>query len=437
MTISMLGLGYVGTVSAACLAQRGHRVIGVDVNREKTNLVNTGRSPITEEGVAELITAAHCDGRLSATTDAATALAESDMAFICIGTPSRTNGSLDTRYIISAARAIAEALTRLKRSLVIVLRSTVTPGTTEEVILPILESGSGKKDGKDFSIAYHPEFMREGNAVYDFYHPAKIVVGGRDPEAIDKVFSLYEGIEAERFRTNISTAEMVKYVDNTFHAVKITFANEIGHLCRRLGLDTENVMGIFKKDAKLNISEKYLTPGMAFGGSCLPKDLRAITYLAKMRGLETPLLSSVLVSNHVQILDVVNRIVSSGLRRIGIAGLSFKAGTDDIRESPFLEITEILLGKGYSLAIYDPAIILEKLLGANRELLLKCIPRFSEIFVSSLDDLIEKSELIIVGNSSPEFRDLAQQAGKDRRILDCAGIAKPKKNLENYEGICW
>lgn len=437
MNISIFGLGYVGVVSAACLAQRGHRIIGVDVNREKADLIDSGRSPVTEEGVPDLLAAAHREGLLSATTDAAIALSVSEMAFICIGTPSRANGSLDTRYIVSAASAIGSALADVNRPVSIVLRSTVTPGTTRETVLPLLESASGKKEGAGFHLLYHPEFMREGNAVYDFNYPAKIVVGGEDGKAVEKLLSLYKGIEGERFHTDVPTAEMIKYADNTFHAVKITFANEIGHLCRRLGLDAYRIMDIFRRDTKLNISEKYLAPGSPFGGSCLPKDLRAITYLAKMRGLETPLLSSVLVSNHVQVLDLVNRIVSSGKRRIGLAGLSFKAGTDDIRESPFLEIAEILLGKGYDLSIYDPAIAMDKLLGANREILLRRIPRFKKILVGSLKELLEKSDLLVIGNSSPEFQDLAQEAGKKVSILDCAGVARPVGKVEGYEGVCW
>jgi len=437
MNLSIFGLGYVGVVSVACLAARGHIITGVDVNEEKVRLVDAGLSPITEQDVPELLARAHKDKLICATTDAHAAILATDMAIICIGTPSMENGSLDIRHIESVASSIGLALAQKKGKTIIVLRSTVLPGTTQDTFIPLLEKTSGKKNNQDFFTVYHPEFLREGSAVADFNSPPKIIVGTAHQESGMLVLELYNGISAPQFVTDFPTAEMVKYADNAFHAVKITFANEIGLLCKSFGVSAHQVMDIFRQDKKLNISGTYLSPGFAFGGSCLPKDLRALDYAARNARVEVPMLNSVLESNRAQIRGAVELIMETGKKKIGIAGISFKAGTDDVRESPMLEVAGILLEKKCEVRIFEPLIDPDKLLGVNREYLEKRLPGFKRMLAGSLDELIDKSELVIIGNRNPLFAGITGKISGAKQVLDCAGFERMTDETRRYTGICW
>src|SRR5580698_69125 len=346
-------MGYVGTVSAGCLALDGHEVIGVDPVRTKVDLINSGQSPIIEVDIAEIIAAMVKSGRLRATQDQDEAIRQTELSFVCVGTPSQTNGNLDLTYIRRVCELIGAALKNKTDRHTIVIRSTILPGTMHGIVIPVLEEFSGKKAGTDFGVCHNPEFLREGSAVKDFNSPPKTVIGELDKASGDILVELYKKLDAPLIRTDLETAEMVKYVDNSWHALKIGFANEIGNLCKSFSIDAHAVMKIFIQDKKLNISPAYLLPGFAFGGSCLPKDLRALSYQAKMHDLELPILASILPSNEMQISRGVQMIMDKGHTRVGILGFSFKAGTDDLRESPLIEIIERLLGKGYDLRIYD------------------------------------------------------------------------------------
>ncbi|MBI4652626.1 nucleotide sugar dehydrogenase [Candidatus Desantisbacteria bacterium] len=437
MNISIFGLGYVGVVSAGCLASRGHKIIGVDINENKVDMLNKGISPIIEKDLPELLSQAKEKGLLSATTDTANAINSSEISLICVGTPSRANGSLNTKYIENVCEQIGDCLKLKKDAHILIFRSTMLPGTNRETIIPLLEKRSEKKEGKDFFVVFNPEFLREGTAVYDFNNPPKTVIGASTPSIADKVLKLYEGLPGPMIKTTLEVAEMVKYVDNNFHALKITFANEIGHICKKLGLDSHDVMNIFMQDTKLNISTYYLKPGFAFGGSCLPKDLRAINYMAKMLDLETPLLNSLMHSNNVQILATIKQIILYGKKKIGIAGFSFKAGTDDLRESPIIEVIETLLGKGYDLKLYDKSVSIAKLMGANKEYINNHIPHISSLMVDSLDVLLKDREVIIIGNNDKEFERLLSDSREDQIIYDLVRIGAISNARSNYQGICW
>ena len=353
MRISVCGLGYVGAVSSACMAAGGHEVIGVDKNVTKVELIGSGHSPIIETGVDEIIREAASDGRLKATTSTAEAIRASEISLVCVGTPSEHNGSLKLDYVRKVCEEIGTALRDLDRYHVIVIRSTILPGTMRSVVIPTLEQYSGKKANVDFGVCFNPEFLREGTAVNDYYHPPKTVVGESDARAGDRLLKLYEGLTAPVFRTSLETAEMVKYVDNTWHALKVGFANEIGSIAKALSIDSFEVMDIFCRDTKLNLSPYYLRPGYAFGGSCLPKDVRALTYRARTLDVETPILGSILPSNQAHVQRGIELVITEGKRKVGILGFSFKAGTDDLRESPIVELVERLIGKGYDLRVYD------------------------------------------------------------------------------------
>ncbi len=336
MDISVFGLGYVGVVSMGCLASRGHRMIGVDVNSTKINLINDGKCPIVEKDLPELLLEGRKRGLITATNSAEKAIADSELSIICVGTPSRANGSLNTTYLEGVCKDIASCLKTKNSEHILVFRSTMLPGTAVDTVIPLIEEYSGLTEGEGFHVVFNPEFLREATAVFDFNNPPKTVVGGRNPSVVEKVLAVYEGIPGPMIGTTLEVAEMVKYLDNNFHALKITFANEVGQICKKLNIDSHKVMEIFIQDTKLNISSYYLWPGFAFGGSCLPKDLRAITYLSKMLDLETPMLNSMMLSNQAQVLAVIKRVIEHGKRKIGIAGFSFKAGTDDLRESPIV-----------------------------------------------------------------------------------------------------
>jgi GDP-mannose 6-dehydrogenase len=435
--VSVFGLGYVGTVSAGCLAHDGHQVIGVDPVRAKIDLINAGQSPIVEEEIGTIIEEAVRSGRLRATHDQDEAIRETELSFVCVGTPSQVNGNLDLTYIRRVCELIGEALRNKQSRHTIVIRSTVLPGTMHEIVIPILEEKSGKKAGIDFGVCNNPEFLREGSAVRDFNSPPKTVIGELDRESGDILAGLYARLEAPLIRTDIRTAEMVKYVDNSWHALKIGFANEVGNLCKALTIDAHEVMGIFCQDKKLNISPAYLKPGFAFGGSCLPKDLRAIAYKAKVRDLQVPIISSILLSNELQIARGVQMIMDKGAKRIGILGFSFKAGTDDLRESPMIEVIERLLGKGYDLRIYDRNVNLARLVGANRDFILNRIPHISKVMVDGVDTILDHAETVVVGNNDPEFHCVPGRLRDDQHLVDFVRITNLRSENGKYDGICW
>ena len=438
MRVSIFGLGYVGCVSAASLAAEGHEVVGVDVNPEKVDAINEGRSPIVEPGLEELLKSGVAQKRLRATTDTAAAVNATDLSLICVGTPSRKNGSLDLTYLTRVCEQIGDVLKDKSAYHVVVVRSTVLPGTTHGQVIPALESRSGKKYGEGFGVAVNPEFLREGTALKDFRHPPLTLVGHNHAADAAPTKALYTDIEAPLFSTSIRVAEMIKYTSNAWHAVKVVFANEIGNLCKRVGVDSHDVMDIFCKDEKLNISPYYLKPGFAFGGSCLPKDVRALQYRAKEVDLEMPLLGAVLGSNRLQVQHAIDQIVETGKKKIGLFGFSFKAGTDDLRESPMVILAEALLGKGYQLCIYDRNVSIARLVGANKQYIEQQIPHLSRHLCESIDEVIEKSDVIVVGNNAPEFAAALSRCRADQTVIDLVRVPVDFSALAaEYQGICW
>jgi len=438
MNISIFGLGYVGCVSAACLANEGYKIIGVDINQEKISMINQGKSPIIEKDIDNLIKTAISKNKLMATTDHFKAVMETEVSLICVGTPSDINGKLNLNYIKRCIKNIARALKEKKDYHVIVIRSTVLPGTTENIIIKEIEKYSKKKVGNDFGVVMNPEFLREGSSVYDFYNPLFTIIGEYDKKSGEIVEKLYNFLSAPVIHTDIKTAEMLKYACNAFHALKITFANEIGNLCKKLKIDSHKVMEIFCMDTKLNISSAYLKPGFAFGGSCLPKDLKALTYKAKELDIEVPVLKSILESNRLQIQSVLNKILISKKKKIGILGLSFKPGTDDLRESPMVTLVESLLGKGYKIKIYDNNVFLSRLIGANKEYIEKEIPHISSLMCNSLEEVINFAEIIVIGHNNSEFKRIFELCNNSHLIFDLVRIVKDLSNVpKGYEGICW
>lgn len=437
MKVSIFGLGYVGCVSAACLAQDGHDVIGVDVNPHKVELINAGQSPIVEPGLDELLSSLVQSGKLRASLDSRVAVNNSQISLICVGTPSNSNGSLDLRYMENVCREIGLALADKQTYHVVVVRSTVLPGTVQEKIVPLLEQYSNRKAGIDFGVCMNPEFMREGSAIKDYYHPSFIIIGELEQISGDAVEELYHTIEAPLIRTNIQTAEMVKYVSNAFHALKVVFANEIGNLCKIHNIDGQEIMDIFGQDRRLNISTAYLKPGFSFGGSCLPKDMRALLYRAKERDLELPVLSNVLLSNQRQTERGIALIENTGRKKVGVLGLSFKAGTDDVRESPTVTLVETLVGRGYQVRIYDDKLELSRLIGANKSFLEQELPHITSLMCASLNRLIEQSEVIVLANASPSFYQISKLIQPNQILIDLVGIAKDNNIQGVYKGICW
>ena len=437
MKISIFGLGYVGTVSAGCLARDGHEVLGVDTVRAKVDLINSGLSPIVEADTSEIIAAAVRAGTLRATGDSAEAVRQTELSFVCVGTPSQPNGNLDLRYIRRIAEEIGVALKHKNTRHTVVIRSTILPGSMRNIVIPILEEVSGQKAGADFGVCHNPEFLREGSAVTDFGAPPDTVIGELDPASGDVLASLYAKIDAPLFRTDLETAEMVKYVNNSWHALKICFANEIGNVCKSFGIDAHEVMRIFCQDNKLNLSAAYLMPGFAFGGSCLPKDLRALAYQAKVHDLELPLLTSILPSNELQVAKGLQLIMEKGHKQIGILGFSFKAGTDDLRESPMIEVIERLLGKGYDLRIYDKNVKIASLVGANRDFILNRIPHISKLMVDDSGAVLHHGKTIVIGNKDPEFQNVCERLHSDQVLVDFVRICGRRSDNGNYNGICW
>ena len=437
MKISIFGLGYVGTVSAGCLARDGHEVIGVDPLRVKVELINAGRSPVIEADIGDIIAAAVKAGRLRATEDQDQAISETELSFVCVGTPSQANGNLDISYVRRVSELLGQSLRNKQRRHTVVIRSTILPGTMHGIIIPVLEEYSGKKAGIDFGVCNNPEFLREGSAVMDYSFPPKIVIGELDRASGDLLVRLHADFDAPLIRTDLRTAEMVKYIDNSWHALKIGFANEMGNLCKSLSIDGHKAMEIFCQDKKLNISPAYLLPGFAFGGSCLPKDLRALAYKAKLHDLELPILSSILPSNELQVMRGLRLIVKKGHKRIGILGFSFKAGTDDLRESPMIEIIERLLGKGYDLRIYDRNVHVASLVGANRDFILNRIPHISKLMAESMDAVLAHAQTIVIGNNDPDFAQVPEQLHSDQYLVDFVRITERRSEDGNYDGICW
>lgn len=436
MRICVFGLGYVGTVSAACLAKDGHQVWGVDPVQTKVDLINSGRSPIIEAEIGEIMESAVQSGQLRATRDAEQAVQECDVSVVCVGTPSQLNGNLDLHYIRRVCEDIGRALRKKPEWHVVVIRSTILPGTMRDIVIPVLEEASGKKAGKGFGVCHNPEFLREGTAVKDYRFPPQTVVGEFDTASGDTLAKLYERIPAPLIRTDLETAEMVKYVNNSWHALKIGFANEIGNLSKAFGVDGHAVMKIFCQDTKLNISTAYMLPGFAFGGSCLPKDLRALAYQAKSRDLELPILSSILPSNAMQVNRGLQMILQGGAAKIGVLGFSFKAGTDDLRESPVIELIERLLGKGYELRIYDKNVSLASLVGGNRDYILNRIPHISRLMVPTIDAVLDHAETIVIGNNDPEFRNILKELRPEQRLVDFVRVTDQRSD-GRYQGVCW
>ena len=438
MRVSVFGLGYVGCVSAASFAGDGHEVVGVDVNADKVAAINAGRSPIVEPGLDELLARCCSEGRLRATTDTADAIRSSEVSLLCVGTPSRKNGSLDLTYLERVSEQVGAALKDKPGYHVVVVRSTVLPGTTHGVVIPALERESGKKYGEGFGVSVNPEFLREGTALKDFRKPPLTLVGHNHAADASGTIALYQSIDAPLVSTSIRVAEMMKYTSNTWHALKVVFANEIGNLCKKMNVDSHEVMDIFCRDEKLNLSPYYLKPGFAFGGSCLPKDVRALQYRAKEVDVELPLISQILPSNKAQIQQALDQVLETGKKKVGLLGFSFKAGTDDLRESPIVILAEALLGKGISLCIYDKNVSLARLVGANKEYIEKQIPHLSSLLCNTIDEVIEKSEVVVVGNQAPEFVDAIRQCRADQIVIDLVRLPVYGSAIQaDYRGICW
>lgn len=436
MKVSVFGMGYVGCVTAAALSRRGHRVIGVDINREKVAAINRGEAPVLEKGLGDIVRESVRAGVLSATSDGAGAVTETDLSLVCVSTPAKKNGSFDYSHLLGAVREVGEGI-RLKDSKhAVAVRSTVLPGTTEKMLIPELEQSSGKKHGRDFTAHANPEFLREGSALHDFENAPFVVIGSSEGSGGKLLAQLYEGT-VPIYHTDIKTAEMLKYVCNTFHALKITFANEVGNICQALGIDSHRVMDLFCRDTKLNISPAYLKPGFAFGGSCLPKDLRALLYQAKNLDVETPLLSGIARSNQLQIQRAIDFVIDSRAKKVGLLGLTFKAGTDDLRESPLVALCEALIGKGIDLRIYDPNLVLEKLVGANKAYIEEQIPHIGKLLCGSFDELIAGSEVLIVGNRYEHLLSKLSALNGRLRVLDLVRVFEKDQSSAAFHGICW
>jgi GDP-mannose 6-dehydrogenase len=436
--ISIFGLGYVGAVSLACLARDGHRVVGVDIDPVKLELIRSRKSPILEEGIQELMRDVVDSGRVTVTNDASQAVHDTEVSFICVGTPSAANGSQDLGALLRLAEQIGAALKTKKGFHTIVVRSTVQPGTLEEKVEPILERASGRKSGVDFGLAFQPEFLREGSSIRDYDHPPYTIVGGNCEAAIDAVRDIFQHLETRFLVTSIRVAEALKMSCNAFHALKITFANEIGRISQSLGIDSHEVMRLVCADTRLNISPAYMKPGFAFGGSCLPKDLRALAHIARQNDLEVPMLASLLVSNRAHIDHAVDKILKLGRPRVGMLGLSFKTGTDDLRESPLVMVAKRLIGEGCELRIFDPEVHLSRLLGANRSYIEAHIPHIGSLLCEQINEMIDPSEVILVGLQQSVL-DAALQARvrPDQYLIDLVNL--PNRDLIRcrYEGACW
>lgn len=439
LTISVFGLGYVGSVTAACFAHMGHRVIGVDISAAKCEMLATGRSPIIEAQMSELVAEGHESKRLCGTTSSRDAVLDSEISFVCVGTPSLRSGKLDLSHIEHVAREIGAAISEKKSFHTVVFRSTMLPGTTESLVIPTLEKSSGRKAVADFAVCYNPEFMREGSAVADFLKPPYTILGAQSASHLAPLRELYKETQAEIYETSIGVAEMVKYVSNAYHAIKVGFANEIGTLCKEFGVDTQAVTRIFTSDTKLNVSPAYLSPGFAFGGSCLPKDLRALAHRAKELDLSLPLLEATLPSNVEHLNRAVDAVLRTKRKKIAMLGLSFKAGTDDLRESPQVQLIKKLLGEGCQVRVWDQDVSLGRLAGSNRQYIDEVIPHIGSLLSTNLEDVVRSGEIVVVGTKAVASDQLSRLLSPDQIVIDLVNLdpsRRPKPSGE-YEGICW
>jgi GDP-mannose 6-dehydrogenase len=435
--LSIIGLGYVGTVSGACLAEGGHDVTLVDVNPLKIEQLNAGRSPIAEIGVEELVAANVERGRLRATDDISSAVMHSDASIVCVGTPTGRAGDVHLDDVKTVMRQIAGVLGRKNAWHLVVVTSTVPPGTVDADLAPILTE-AGQQPGADFGLAFAPEFLREGTAVADFQAPPKTVIGANDEASRRAALEIYGPYARKLANTTIREAEMVKFVDNSWHALKVAFANEIGRICAAVDLDSQAVMDIFKSDTRLNISPTYLTPGFAFGGSCLPKDLRTLTYRARTLGVEVPVLEAIMPSNAHHLALALRTLETLQPKSVALLGLAFKAGTDDLRESPMVELAERLLGKGYSVTIHDEHVNLNRLVGANREFVLTRLPHLAALLEEDLDLAMKGADVVVVGQKSPRYANITGMVEPHVRVLDLTGAARPTSPVTNsYVGLLW
>jgi GDP-mannose 6-dehydrogenase len=437
MRISVFGLGYVGTVVSGCLARLGHDVIGVDVDRHKVELVNSGRSPIVEQEIGPIIQREVAGGRLSATTQSRAAVAGADIVKVCVGTPGLASGRPDLSHMRRVCADIGAGLQAGDGATSVVVRSTLLPGTMRELVIPALEAASACTAGVDFGVCYNPEFLREGSAVQDFLHPSRTVIGELNPASGMRPASLYEALPGPKLHTDLETAEMIKFADNAWHALKVGFANEIGNFCKAVGVDGHRLMEAFCLDTRLNISTSYLKPGFAFGGTCLPKDLRALLVRARAHDLSLPILEAVLPSNELQLARGVEAVVAAGHRKVGLLGLSFKAGTDDLRGSPIVELAERLVGKGYELRIYDRNVNLARIGGTNRTFILERIPHIATLMVDSVDEVLAHADTLVIGNAADEFADVLRHTRDGQVVVDLVRISPERSVAGVYEGICW
>ena len=436
--VSVFGLGYVGSVTAACLASKGHSVIGVDTSPSKVEQLDAGRSPIVEPGMKELVEQAHGAAQLRATTDSAAAVMQTDISFLCVGTPSLRSGKLDLGHMEPVCREIGKVLKNKDAFHLVVVRSTVLPGTAENIVIPALEQASGKRMGKAFGVCVNPEFMREGTAVADFLEPAMTIIGAADAHHAALLRELYAWAPGRIFETSFRCAEMVKYVCNAWHAVKVSFANEVGTMAKELGVDAEAVIEIFTADTKLNISSTYLKPGFAFGGSCLPKDVRALNYRAKELDLRLPLFDSILPSNDEHLKRAIEMVLDTGKRNVAILGLSFKAATDDLRESPQVQLVKHLLGEGCAIKIWDDNVSLGRLIGSNRQYIEQAIPHIGSLLENDLGQVLKNAQVVVIGTRGISRAQLQAHLRPDHIVLDLVNLETARRPAAaNYEGICW
>lgn len=438
MKISIFGLGYVGAVSLACLSRDGHEVIGVDIDATKLDLIMAGKTPVVEEGMVDLMALAAASGRVTVTTDAQQAVLDSEVSLVCVGTPSAPNGSQDQGAILRLAAEMGCAIAGKREPHIVVFRSTLVPGTVEDVLRPIIEEKSGKKDGEGFFLCFQPEFLREGSSIRDYDKPPFTVVGANHAYPVKRLRALFGNLPCRFIETSVRSAEMMKYCCNNFHALKITFANETARLCEALGVDAFEVMDLVCQDTQLNISTAYLKPGYAFGGSCLPKDLRATTYLAKIHDVDIPMLGGIMQSNRNHLELALRKLLALGKRKIGFVGLSFKTGTDDLRESPLVTLAEQLIGKGMQLAIYDPEVHLASLLGANRSFIQTHLPHIGQMMRPELEEVIRESEVLVIGLSGQAVADtLARSCSSGQVLLDLVRLPNRPAIAARVVGLCW
>ena len=435
MKLSVFGLGYVGSVTAACLAALGHDVIGVDIDRGKISAIREGRSPVAESGLDDLINTVVKSGRLRVTSSVAEAVGQSELSLVCVGTPSRQNGSLDTSFVEKVVEEIATSVEPGSEH-VIVVRSTVLPGTSADRLLPIVAKAEAQEPGRRIRFAVNPEFMREGTAIEDFHNSSFTIIGAADDETAMAVEQIYQGTSAPVVKAEVAVAEMVKYASNVFHAMKVGFANEIGALAHAHGVDGRDVMDIFLQDTALNVSGAYLRPGFAFGGSCLPKDTRALAYRAREADVSTPLLDAVMESNESHVRRAIRSVESHGRRKVLMIGLSFKSGTDDLRESPFVSVAEALIGRGYEIAVYDPDVAVDRLIGMNREYILRELPHIASILIDDLAAAIDGAGIIVVGKSVPDLHRELQNTRTDQVVLDLVGRVDADIPAR-CDALCW